>query len=874
YAGTYACSMAWQVMTGVGEASRLSLSCASSQQVAGVCGCMPLEGVQALAVSPKGSYLQQPAGGMQLVCGCMPLEGVQALAVSPKGSYLQVGGTCVSTPLSTSGVWAAAGAQSDCADPTPLFLYPFPPSAPPPPWQVFQRPSPPPAGGGQAESNLTVRRRPSPPPAGGGQAESNLTVFQRPSAPAGGGQAEPNLTVQRVCVCVLNPLFPPPASTPHSPLQVFQRPSAPAGGGQAEPNLMVRRVSDGEVVWRQVQKTFNSAAWWVGGGRDMDGGGYAWGGYGEGAVGLGERLGGDVAADAEDFQLCRMVGGGPSVQFSADESVACRPVNGEVQLFTGADLAAGVAARLKVPGMTSAQLAPSPPSHIAVFAPEAKGAPASVRIITRDSATPLSSSSAVAMATWSSHVVGAPASVRIFTRDSLYGAQLYVLCLPSLLLPLSFLPPPQGAPASVRIFTRDSATPSSSSSAASAPPAPIARRSFFKCSAVRLVWNMGTTAVLAWTHSDVDKTNQSYYGESGLHFLAADGSFEGAVPLSKEGPIHDVQWSPNGKDFVVVHGFMPAKATLFDNRCKPLFDFGSGPRNLVRWSPHGRFICLAGFGNLPGDVEVWERTRLKQPGKAKAPCGVSAEWSPDGRHILVATTAPRLQVDNGFKVFKYDGSLLLHRPYGLLYQAEWAPAPEGTYADRPPSPRSAKKDQATPVQPPAAKPAPYRPPNAALMTSTFRAQMSGEDDKPHKIGAPKKYIPPGAESAELSKSAKKNAKKREAAKAKKDAASPDQTSQGKQANQQAPSMAALSIDDRPKAQPEQQAPQAPQGQGADEAAEKAKRVRNLGKRLRQIEELKARVAAAGGSTAGLDAAQLEKLGQETAVRAELASLQG
>ncbi|CAI7868979.1 unnamed protein product, partial [Closterium sp. NIES-54] len=101
---------------------------------------------------------------------------------------------------------------------------------------------------------------------------------------------------------------------------------------------------------------------------------------------------------------------------------------------------------------------------------------------------------------------------------------------PSLSPPLS---PPQGAPASVRIFTRDSATPSSSSSSSSsaAPPAPIARRSFFKCSAVRLVWNVGTNAVLVWTHSDVDKTNQSYYGESGLHFLAADGSFEGAVPL-------------------------------------------------------------------------------------------------------------------------------------------------------------------------------------------------------------------------------------------------------------------------------------------------------------------------------------------------------
>ncbi|CAI6011901.1 unnamed protein product, partial [Closterium sp. NIES-65] len=461
-----------------------------------------------VAVAAAGGgvrLIHVPSGEQRLH---MPLEGVQALAFSPKGSYLQASeGFKVFQRLSAP----AGGGQAESNLTVSVLTLLFPSSLPNMSSQVkvFQRPSAP-AGGGQAESNLTVSvltllfpssslpnmsrcfnvpqhqqgrraggeqsdgaagvclcfngpqhqsgpgagfmvfQRPSAP-AGGGQAEPNLTVrrvFQRPSAPAGGGQAEPNLTVRRVSVYALNLLvFSPPPFPPQR--QVFQRPSAPpagggqaepnltvrrvfqrptpapAGGGQAEPNLTVRRVSDGEVVWRQVQKTFNSAAWWV------DGEWYGW-----------------------------VLRHGPSMQFSADESVACRPVNGEVQLFTGADLAAGVAARLKVPGMTSAQLAPSPPSHIAVFAPEAKG-----------------------------------------------------------------------APASVRIFTRDSATPSSSSSSAAAPPAPIARRSFFKCSAVRLVWNVGTTAVLAWTHSDVDKTNQSYYGESGLHFLAADGSFEGAVPL-------------------------------------------------------------------------------------------------------------------------------------------------------------------------------------------------------------------------------------------------------------------------------------------------------------------------------------------------------
>lgn len=31
----------------------------------------------------------------------------------------------------------------------------------------------------------------------------------------------------------------------------------------------------------------------------------------------------------------------------------------------------------------------------------------------------------------------------------------------------------------------------------------------------------------------MDKTNQSYYGETKLHYLTTDRAFEGAVPLSK-----------------------------------------------------------------------------------------------------------------------------------------------------------------------------------------------------------------------------------------------------------------------------------------------------------------------------------------------------
>jgi hypothetical protein len=49
-------------------------------------------------------------------------------------------------------------------------------------------------------------------------------------------------------------------------------------------------------------------------------------------------------------------------------------------------------------------------------------------------------------------------------------------------------------------------------------------------------------------------------------------------------------------------------------RCTPIYDLGSGPHNTVRWSPHGRFVAVAGFGNLPGDLVFYEK---KADGKCK-----------------------------------------------------------------------------------------------------------------------------------------------------------------------------------------------------------------------------------------------------------------
>ena len=98
------------------------------------------------------------------------------------------------------------------------------------------------------------------------------------------------------------------------------------------------------------------------------------------------------------------------------------------------------------------------------------------------------------------------------------------------------------------------------------------------------------------------------------------------VPLDKEGPVHEAAWSPSNEEFVVVYGFMPAKATIFSaSKCEPKYQLGAGPHNTVRWNPFGRFICLAGFGNLPGDMKFFDRKadgKYKLVGETRAACSV------------------------------------------------------------------------------------------------------------------------------------------------------------------------------------------------------------------------------------------------------------
>lgn len=105
---------------------------------------------------------------------------------------------------------------------------------------------------------------------------------------------------------------------------------------------------------------------------------------------------------------------------------------------------------------------------------------------------------------------------------------------------------PQGQPASIKVY-----------GLLSLSEPPTCQKTFFKADRAQIKWNTLGTYVLVLTHTEVDNSGKSYYGETGGFFLlSAAGNTEVRLTLDKEGGIHDFNWSPTSKEFAVVYGCM------------------------------------------------------------------------------------------------------------------------------------------------------------------------------------------------------------------------------------------------------------------------------------------------------------------------------
>ncbi|GMM34541.1 hypothetical protein DASC09_018660 [Saccharomycopsis crataegensis] len=401
---------------------------------------------------------------------------------------------------------------------------------------------------------------------------------------------------------------------------------------------------------------------------------------------------------------------------------------------------------------------------------------------------------------------------------------------------------------------------------------PLCFKSFFKAERCVLKWNSLGTAILALASTDVDSSNKSYYGETALYLLGIAGAYNPRITLDKEGPIHDINWSPSSREFGVIYGYMPSQTSFFDARGNLIYSLPPSPRNTLLFSPHAKFVLVAGFGNLQGTVDIYDRTKkFSKITSFEASNTSVCHWSPCGRFILTATTSPRLRVDNGIKVWHASGKLVYLTEFKELFAVDWRPQPVSSF---PPlknlendvvahqSAQEHELQKATKIassvsDKPKATGA-YRPPHARNSSSNGPAKTLYEKELSSKIGAT--YKPPtkpksipGAAPAVVqeSKAAAKNRKKKEAKKAAKEKEEPTQPSSAdnsESSNSSAPITGGSIV-------------------GGVVSLEE-KKIRSLLKKLRAIETLKMKQAAGDN----LEDTQVLKIKTEEKVRSDLRAL--
>jgi translation initiation factor 2A len=199
---------------------------------------------------------------------------------------------------------------------------------------------------------------------------------------------------------------------------------------------------------------------------------------------------------------------------------------------------------------------------------------------------------------------------------------------------------------------------------------PVKEMTISVCDRMKIKVSPDKKYVLLQSISD-DTSTTSYYGESSLYFLdLLYGKFN-KISLP-EGPIHDFDWVPDGSTFITCAGYQPSKTHIYNNLGKFLKELCVSKVSTIKISHDSKLVCMAGFGNLNGDLEIYKLSDYAIIGKTKLYCGVSLNWSKDCKYLLGAVLSPRVRVDNEYRVFTYNGEDVTGEKFnGEIYECEW-----------------------------------------------------------------------------------------------------------------------------------------------------------------------------------------------------------
>ena len=154
-------------------------------------------------------------------------------------------------------------------------------------------------------------------------------------------------------------------------------------------------------------------------------------------------------------------------------------------------------------------------------------------------------------------------------------------------------------------------------------------------------------------------------------FRMRDTNFPNEIIELKDKLIH-FSFAPSGCRLGIIHGkagdvrnkvsFYTLDAVVRGAKVSKLYTEEDKQANLIKWSPNGNAVVLAGLTDISGKLEFWDIDERMAINSAEHFMCNDIQWDPSGRVVASIVTQPMFEsvamkytLENGFKLWTFQG---------------------------------------------------------------------------------------------------------------------------------------------------------------------------------------------------------------------------
>lgn len=208
----------------------------------------------------------------------------------------------------------------------------------------------------------------------------------------------------------------------------------------------------------------------------------------------------------------------------------------------------------------------------------------------------------------------------------------------------------------------------------------LRQKNLFSVSDIKIFWHPQGDYLAVKVDRFTKTKKSTYTGFELFSIRERDIPMEVLELPNKSEKIIAFAWEPRGHRFAVVHGEGARPNVSFysmkDDKGRPgvklIGTLTNKACNQIAWSPQGRNIVLAGLKNLNGQLEFYNVDEMETLNTAEHFMCTDVDWDPTGRYIATSVTSIQ-QMENGFKLWSFNGKLLYEMHKDRFFQFGWRP---------------------------------------------------------------------------------------------------------------------------------------------------------------------------------------------------------